>query len=185
MCRILGIILQMTRAQHWLAYSGATILPGTLAAILEYILSGGTSGWIPIVAAAAGGILAWVILPHILPSPTSRIFVKKTGSELVEKIKDMTDVAAEPIVDSYIGLWMDVNGRINNVARGIGTVTVYIDGGDVGPGFVLSFGKRLWFDKLKILDKGEKISAVGQIEGVSELFISLEKCELSDDGNNR
>ena len=96
-----------------------------------------------------------------------------------EKVKDLTDLAAEPIVDNYIGLWMKAKGNVTNVTRSYDIVQVFVDGVHNEPGFILRFRKKEWFNRLKTIDKGEEISAAGQITGVSEQYISLEKCELN------
>ena len=53
--------MQKVVAEWYWVVAGAT-LPGSFAAIIQYILTGGVSGWIPLVATLLGGIVAAVVL---------------------------------------------------------------------------------------------------------------------------
>lgn len=48
--------------RNWAIVAVATIMPGGGAAIVEYILTGGSSGWIPVIAGVASGILTLFVL---------------------------------------------------------------------------------------------------------------------------
>ena len=43
----------------------AAIMPGVCAAIAEYILTGGSSGWIPVISGAIGGVPTLVVLLYM------------------------------------------------------------------------------------------------------------------------
>ncbi len=48
------------------------------------------------------------------------------------------------------------------------------------PGISLSFDKKEWVEKLKALDRGDKINVIGRIHNISEDILWLEKCEIVD-----
>ena len=48
------------------------------------------------------------------------------------------------------------------------------------PGFSLSFDKKEWIHKLKVLDRGDSINAICLITNISDDMIWLEKCEIDD-----
>ena len=178
-------ILRFLRRRYWATVSVATLFPGVFAGIFEYFMSGGTSGLVPLWAGVASGILtACVLLLIQAPEskPTDRVFTQRTANELVEQLNGLTDIAAKPIVDRHAGTWLRVRD-----------LPVYdiVESGDVilvddvpsysRPGFSLSFDRNEWGDRLKILDRGDQISAIGLISDISGDIIWLEKCEIEDD----
>ena len=179
--------IQMLRKHYWTTVFVATILPAILAGFFEYPMSGGTSGWVPLWAGLASGILTAAVLFFIqAPEPgkpgesgNDRIFINKPHHELTKQIKGLTSVAAKPVIERYKGAWINARGEIHDVDDRGDTVAVYLFE-EEEPGIVLHFKKNKWFHKLKMLDRGESINVTGQIDSISERMIWLENCELVD-----
>ena len=178
-------ILLLLRRLYWATVLVATLLPAVLAGIFEYFMSGGTSGWVPLWAGVASGILTTCVLLLILAlesKPTDRVFTNRSANELVEQINGLTDMAAKPIVDRHIGTWMRVrNVPVFDIVESDGIVLVDDVPSYSRPGFSMSFNKKEWIDKLSILDREDQISAIGRISDIAGDMIWLEQCEIEDD----
>ena len=184
MRRILGLL----RRRYWATVLVATLLPAALVGFFEYVMSGGTSGWVPLWAGLASGIITVIVLLLIQSfesKPVDRAFTPRSENELVDQVRGLTEMAAKPIVDRHIGSWMTV--------RNLPVYDVTTESGDVvlvenmpsytRPGFFLSFDKKEWIDKLKILNRGDTINMIGRISDISDDIIWLEQCEIVD-GND-
>ena len=59
---IMGKVLGLIRKRSRVTVMVGVIAPGLITEMVQYLLTGGVFGWYPILAAAAGGVLALVIL---------------------------------------------------------------------------------------------------------------------------
>ena len=169
------------------------VLPGVLAAVVEFVVTDGVSGVVPIASAALGGLVTAVVLYLLITlgpvsdSPeqgtatftdSGRFFSRRTPAELVAEIEDKTTIFAERISDRHRGHWIAVDGFIRDVRDDLDEVTVHlqIEG---PPKFIsLGFTASAWKDKLISLDIGDQISVIGKIHSIAEYGITLENCEL-------
>ena len=162
----------------------AALFPALFGGFLEYIMTGGTSGTGPLLSGLAGGIVTTVavlILQAQEPKPASRVFTQRSPNQLVEKIQGLTDLAAEPIVERYSGTWMCVRGIfVYDISVSQDIIVVEDVPSDIRPGVSLAFNKRDWGEKLRILERGDKICAIGRISTFLEDKIFLERCEIID-----
>lgn len=190
--------LQKLAGQHyWASVFAATILPAALAGFFEYIMSGGSSGLIPLWAGLVSGVLtAGVLLmlqrvsipdrPFDVPikPANERVFTNRSPAELVERIDGLTAVSSKPIIERYLGLWLRAGGKIFEVEERNQDIVAYLTNagvaGNASPEFVLYFNKEPWGQKLRALDKGDELFAVGKIARISTYGISLEDCEVVD-----
>ena len=183
----------MLRRWYWVSVLAATILPGISSAGVEYLISGGVSGWIPIWSSLIGGGFAAVVLlfikvPEVQVGESSkpdepsnkRIFINKPPHELTTQAKGLTSVGSKHVVERYKGAWIKVQGKIEDVYERGDTLALYTSKNEIGPLFTLNFNKNKWIDKLKILDQGDSITVIGQISDISEYRITLENCEIVD-----
>ena len=121
------------------------------------------------------------------PSPKrsadNRIFSRRTPAELVDQIKGLTEVQAKHKNKLHIGQWMTIKANVADVSE-----TTYANDIQVsiisesGPSLVLGFDANTWGMKVRSLDVGDQISAIGKIRDIRTMgqygFIFLEECEL-------
>ena len=148
------------RWRNWGIVATAIIAPGGFAALIEYALTNGSSGWIPVLASVAGGIIALIILkrlqdgqpaelreqlmvpaeqPH--PPDERKIFSPRTPEELVAAVSGLTEIAAAAVSNRHIGHWLQVDGTISDISERSNTISVYLARGDDKASVVLSFNK--------------------------------------------
>lgn len=96
-----------------------------------------------------------------------------------------TAAQAQNATKDYVGKWMKVSGRVEQVSA------TYADFAQVtfGPKKVLSVEwtdhitvymhfRRTWKDRALILKRGEIITTIGQINRIETLVLQLDNCEL-------
>lgn len=185
--RMLNLARQL-RKRYWPTVIVATLLPAALAGVFEYFMSGGTSGWVPLWAGVVSGVLTACVLLLIQTEERTvaeRAFSKRTPNELTNQIHGLTEMAAKPVVDRHRGSWLQVRTRVDNMAEQGSKLVIENLASYTQPGLVLSFHKRAWSDKLKILDRGDRIDAMGRIADIHDDVIWLEDCELvENDGSD-
>lgn len=109
------------------------------------------------------------------------MFSKRTPEELIKEISGLMWIAAEPIVNRHRASWLEVSIRVREIEGRGSEVVVKNTTSYTRPVLVLSFDKRAWCNKLKILDQGDRISAVGRIADISSHVLCLEDCELVEE----
>ena len=83
--------------RRWITVVVATILQAALAGVFEFLMSGGTSGWIPLWAGLLGGVLTagvLLLIPSQKEVAEERVFVQRSANELVQQVSNRTSVAA-------------------------------------------------------------------------------------------
>ena len=55
-------LVRYARGRYWISVIIAAVLPGTIAGVIEYAMTDGVSGWIPVSAAFAGGLATFALL---------------------------------------------------------------------------------------------------------------------------
>ena len=116
-----------------------------------------------------------------LPVESERIFSRRTPEELIALVKDKTEWAASDLTKPHIGTWLRIKGPIYNIRPpSDNTVTVAVDFSRGYPTLLvfLSFDETPWRERLRILDIGDSITAIGKISQINKTNISLEECEL-------
>ena len=134
-------------------------------------------------AGLASGVLTAAVLVFLQlqgSKPADRVFLQRTANELVEQVRGLTDMAAKPIIRRHVGTWLPVQVRVDNVSERFGKVIVTDAVSYTQPGVILSFNKKNWINKLRILDQGDTLLAIGRISDVSDDIICLENCEVVD-----
>ena len=167
--------------RRWITVVVATILQAALAGVFEFLMSGGTSGWIPLWAGLLGGVVTagvLLLIPSQKEVAEERVFVQRSANELVQQVSNRTSVAARFAMNRYARAWMRAGGPVYDVVEHQDTVLVYVSGYDTGPGFVLEFKKGASLEQLKVLDPGDTIRAIGRISQISALWIRLVDCEI-------
>lgn len=117
--------------------------------------------------------------------PDGRTIVDVTPEYLTGLFDDHTDIQAERLIEAFIGKWMRVSGPVGNVSSITeGKAVVRFPNSSSGDpyGFLnvtMYFNDESVIDnRLRILQKGDRIQVVGQIRRVSSAWVELEDCEL-------
>ena len=114
-----------------------------------------------------------------------RIFLGKTTTvEYLQKLfRENTEIQANKLVGDYIGKWIRVSGcvvNVSSIAQGIQVLMRPRKSEKRPDEYVqLHFGAD-WIDRVSILRPDEEISAIGQLNAVSGLWISLKNCEFGE-----
>ena len=170
----------------------AVVLPGVLATAVEYILTSGFSGGIPILAAAIGGIAAMAAMAlidtpekpqsitlsiqktdtsqglEVFQSPlNSRFYSPRTPAELVESVENLTEFAAEEVSKRHKGQWLRVNGSVWDVKgrRDSMSMSIELTGSDVLAH--LRFEGSHWRERLGSFNRGDQVLAEGKITRIT------------------
>ena len=193
------------RQHYWVTVVVAATLPGTSAAGIEFVATGGVQGPWPIGAAIAGGIFTALVLKivrpsnAIQPSPTieeanltnatkgapsnteGRFFSPRSLDELVDDVRGQTSIVAREVSKRHIGHWLRIRGSITDVSDYEDWIWVHISSSSSDVTLTLEFNKNLWREKLVAYNGGDEISAIGKIESIENGYrghINLEDCEL-------
>ena len=196
-------MLRIALARRRLTILIGVASPGILASIVEYLITGGISGLVPAVCAIIGGFGTFGVLLYVekqldspdpdqsvdsamsprtqdlLPEPTDcRFFTPRTPAEMVAEQEGKTSIVAQDLGERHKGNWLKVEGAISNVAEWFGDLKVTLDSTQSQPLVFLDFDPTKWKTRLKTLDEGDRIVAVGKIGDVNDKWVSLENCEL-------
>ena len=106
-----------------------------------------------------------------------RIYTRVNPEQMTDAFKDLTDVHARNLVRPYIGRWLFLDEKINNVWANerINSVTVFTKKHDIS--IFLGF-KEEWRTSVITLQKETRIVAAGRITDIDHWHIRLEDCEL-------
>ena len=155
----------------------------------EYALSGGTSGWIPLAAGAAGAVAGWLV-PFVSRSgaksgddPAAPV-VKRTASELMALVSPgLTAVEASNLVKPHIGSIIEVSGVVTDVsevsestlrfARSVGVFFRIEDGRLIG-----AWLHRSCADEGRRLRLGDRVSVSGKVSEIGRDRLWMESCRL-------
>jgi hypothetical protein len=116
----------------------------------------------------------------------SRTFVppELTPQRLFSFYRQNTAIQGAERIKSHVGQWMRVTGTIGEILPFNG----YFSQVTFKRSFLSNFGDPVIFmyfcdaqiiDRLKILERGDKITVVGQLKDVDLLSVHLENCELA------
>lgn len=117
---------------------------------------------------------------EITPPPDSRITLGSnvTPSFLMKLCEGKTEIQADSAVAPYIGKWLRVGGSIIQASTILGRASVSIKPRET-TGFeqiyLIFKGDR---ERIAVLQKGDSMSAIGQINKIGEDEITLSECEL-------
>ena len=132
---------------YWTSVTVSAVGPGAIAASIQYIATGGVTGWWPVAAAVLGGLMTAGALrligeheptnqPRVVPLPPlqadqpiaqpslppapfvqGKVFSPRTPDELVNEVKGLTDIRRQHAIQLHLGQWLHVAGRIRNVEQ--------------------------------------------------------------------
>ena len=198
-------ILGRLRNRYKTTVAFAAISPGLFATAIEYLVTGGTQGFIPIGAALGGGVISVAILELIEDDDSSRrasfqpltpiseissqsgvrtdgrFYSPRTIDELVAEVKGLTDIAAEGVSKRHVGHWLKIRGKVDNITEYENWVFLFVSLTNSNVRVTLDFDGNIWRERLIALNKGDEIAASGKIEAISGTLggsIDLEECEV-------
>ena len=159
--------------------------PGLLAEAFLYLLTGGLVGWQPFVAALAGGVGTLGLL-RFWPSKDRQTYSRRTPQELMSEVQGLTTVQQLNVVRRHKGTWLQVEGKVADVAPISGSSTylvqVRLPIGNARAALVfrtfslMSSQKK----KLDILNNGDNIVVTGKIDNIKAGDIHLTNCKLEE-----
>ena len=181
----------------------ACIFPGSIAAGVEYYMTGGISGWRPIVAAILGGVATIFALRFLqgsassetvaLPEPAAgspqaytpllgdKVLSRRTPAELAALAKGLTEVAAEYATKPHLGHWLRVESNVWDVSERTLSkqIAVFANDSTDETSLVLYFDSNKWGAHLRTLTVGDRVVSIGKIDSISPSgTILLTDCDL-------
>ena len=182
--------------KHWASALVAVVMV-LISAIVEYLLTGGTSGWVPLVSGLAGVVGGPVLLPRALrlagltaPSWSSSIaepteqYSQRSPRELIRAVGGKTTIQAEQISKLYVGPRLVVEGTVYDIKHGTEDRATYEVSIEI-PGWIFAAPCFAFADfsqgqsaSVRSLQKGDTIAVDGRIARIGESFIALEDSRL-------
>jgi hypothetical protein len=119
---------------------------------------------------------------HTLPALSpDRVFIPLTLEELMDMVKEHTEMQRSRVAEVYLGKWLRVIGPVWDTREGwpaFSEETSYHVSIDIPGGLVhLSFGAK-WKGHIEILRRGDPIIAIGRLTMFDSRGASLKDCEL-------
>jgi hypothetical protein len=113
-----------------------------------------------------------------------RVITNATPEDIIGLFKNRTSIQAKPLVQSYIGKWMKVSGKVGNVTgeKTSGkqwAAIVFSDRGSFTKLVeVTPFFEEPWIDRVAALAAGDMVTVLGRITTIKYNRIDLFDCEL-------
>ncbi len=121
---------------------------------------------------------------NISDDKSERVIIDVTPDFLIGLHKNYMSIEAKRLLAPYIGKWIKVSGLIDDInshERGV-LVTLMMEPNDIWPK-VYMHCEIEWLDRLSVIKKDTKISAIGQIKDISPHNISLFHGEILNSDN--
>ena len=168
------------------------VLPGILATVIEYALTGGTTGVIPIVAALVAGAPTVAVLYFIgafadqsepqtsnqIDDGRGRYFTPRPAKELVDEQRGNTSFIANEVSERHKGHWMELTGSVKDVDEWPNNMMMFLETTDSATYVHIDFEKQKWKDKLRSVRKGDIVDVVGEIYRTGDNGLDLRHGEL-------
>ena len=110
--------------------------------------------------------------------PAERISLGKTITPtfLMNLFKGQTKLSASKQLAAYLGKWMTVEGKVNNVSRAGQSVLVMLGEAPAIEMIMLDFTYDR--ERLEILQIGDQVTVAGKLTRADQFSIELRDCEL-------
>jgi len=117
-----------------------------------------------------------------VPPTKEKVFTDVKPEYLVGLYQKYNSAQADQVVKTYIGQPLKASGVVSDVRRDGDDVSVVlmvkrVDGWTLYA-IAAAFDEQRWKDRAVVLSKGEKVTVLGKIRGVSDMSILLEHCEI-------
>ena len=182
-------IVAWDRRQVWAGVLGSLSCP-LLTSVAEYILTGGVSGWKPVVAAVVGAVAGLLVARMVIGKPApqtpepseSRVLSPRSPSELVALTRGKTEIAAKDATRPHIGTWLQFQGRVVDVGEADQdhekVMQVILEDLSFGFSRMYSHFDSPWRKRIEILAIGDQVTVTGEISSILPHVIFLKKCEM-------
>ena len=195
-------VLERLKNHRVIASAMGFLGSGVTGAVVEYLMTGGTSGIVPIIAAFVGGIPVAIWLYFLGGSGgeenpgfavqaaqgversqgddgnrRKRFFTQWTVDEMVNEQQGKTSLSATATSRKHEGHWLRFTGPVFDVDEFGGEIRIPIDA-DVSGLVHTRFDKKRWAGQSGILRKGDVVTVVGRIQSTYDGGVSLTDCEL-------
>lgn len=118
-----------------------------------------------------------VYIPDVMRSSNASVYLDLPPDELMEIGKDETSLVADKLREPYLGKWIKVEGKVDNISRyPMGKFAVTIEIGDLSQVRFL-FDER-WGEYLETMGKNFYIVAQGKIDDIRSYELRIEESEL-------
>ena len=108
-----------------------------------------------------------------------RFVVNVQPERLAKFYEGNTSLQADLLFESFRGKWMRVRGPVQTVsASGPDWNMVSFQTGTYGVHITMFFTSDPWRQRLILLDRGDEIRAIGQIQRADTMQLTLDPCEL-------
>lgn len=197
--------MKQNRLIH-IAVSGVGV--ALVAGFAEYILTQGTSGWIPLSSGLLGATLGPLIVRVVAGIRAirrssdhgeadtrdgrhderksndarlqGRIHCPRTLDELVASVNGRTSIEREGILAKYAGTWLAFSGQVKDVGKHRTEVYALVSSDEQESLTVCSYFDLKWTQHLVVLSVGDHISGVGRIQGIDFDGVILKDCDLAE-----
>lgn len=105
--------------------------------------------------------------------PDRRVFLQVTPEQVRQIYDGRTTLQGEKAAEIYVGKWMKVSGTVRDVVALKRSRAMWLKERNTP---VLIFNSKL--SRLDVIHKGDAVTVVGRVFGVSKELIQLNKCEL-------
>ena len=110
--------------------------------------------------------------------PEKRVYTQRTAVELFAAIENMTLLQIQSFIKPHVGKWIRVQSMVQEITQSDSHYYVRL-GRWLDPSPHLAFYKLDW-PTIETMSKGERIAAVGEINGIDQMTLYLDHCELVD-----
>ena len=148
--------------------------------VAEYVMTGGTSTWVPLVAGLIGAVPVLIVGIFGLRRRKEPLYTSRTASELTEAVEGKTSVEADIISQPHMGFRLKVNGIIIDIDSRLFFPGYTVDlqpGENKDISIYAEFGRR-WSPRLRTLRVGDYLGIDGKIWSINRWSVSVDDCRI-------
>ena len=94
----------------------AAIATAFVGGLAEYVMTGETSTWIPLLAGLVGAVFGLIVSIILLPRQEGPFYTPRTVSELTNAVSGITSIEADTVRKPHIGSRIKVSGVITDIS---------------------------------------------------------------------
>ena len=151
--------------------------------LAEYVMTGGSSTWIPLLAGLVGAVVGLTVSVILMPRKEEPFYTPRTVSELTKAVSGKTSVEADITSEPHVGSRIKVSGVVTDIASTFlfpgYTVDLRLVGGEEDEGLSVDAEfSRKWSAKLRTLRIGDRMDVDGRISSISQWSVSIDDCRI-------
>jgi hypothetical protein len=94
---------------------------------------------------------------------------------------NLTHMEGKRLVAPYVGRWMEVEGKVDDVRDSTGFVQVAFERVTGQAMTLMYFRGKEWRQRVELLRRGDHLRVQGRINGVEAWGVDLDVCEIVDE----